>query len=606
MSGSALNPFPLPEPHARSFLTASHKRLLWAVGGISIFTNLLMLTGPVFMLQVYDRVLSGRSEATLVVLLLLAGFLYLILGLLDHARARIAARVGAQIQQALDRVVFAAALRAGSARQGDVTAARAPQDLSMLQQIASAPVFMALFDAPWVPLFLIVIAMLHPALGMVALGAALGLVVLGAAAISTGRSRVDASLIAAHRSDQTARQIAQGAQHLKALGMQENALARWQRLREDALSHAIAAQDHSGRFGAGVRAVRLFLQSAILAMGAWLVLRSELAPGAMIAASIILGRALAPLDQLIGGWPQFQAGLAAIRRLRGLIATAPQMPHRTVLPAPQGALSVRDMALQVQGANTGTKTLLQGISFDLRPGQALGVIGPSGAGKSTLAEVIAGSLPKTTGEIRLGGARFEAYHPDQLQRAIGYLPQRVTLFEGSLRDNIARLAPDATDDAVIAAAQAAGAHEMILSLPQAYDTLIRADGSGLSGGQAQRIALARTLFGDPVLLVLDEPNASLDEPGERALNAAIRAAKQRGAAVVIMAHRPSAIVECDLLLKLDQGRATAFGPTNDILRKVARNSAEVLRPVAQRPFAHARPATLPEASRDWRGAEGAP
>ena len=582
MSGSATRQFATQERQIPAFLTDAQKRLLWAVGGISVFTNLLMLTGPIFMLQVYERVLSSRSEATLVVLMTLVGFLYLILGLLDHARARIAARVGAQVQQALDLRVFSVALGGCSAQQGTAVAARAPQDLSLLQQISGAPVAMALFDLPWVPLFLIVIAMLHPVLGLVALAAAIALAVLGIAAITLNRSRTEAGLLATHRSDLMARRIATDARPLHALGMQEHALKRWQALRESAAVKTLRAQDHSGRFGAGGRALRLFTQSVILGAGAWLVLRSDLSPGAMIAASIILGRALAPLDQVISGWPQLQAAHGAIGRLRSLLARVPPVQNRITLPPPRGALSVRNLGVRTQDATDGARLVLQAISFELAQGQALGIIGPSGAGKSTLLETIAGAMPAATGAIRLGATRLDFDQCPHLQRSIGYLPQTVTLFEGSIRDNIARLDPDAADHSVIAAAQLAGAHELILSLPDGYDTLIRADGGGLSGGQVQHIGLARALYSDPALLLLDEPNANLDEAGERAMQAAIHAARKRGAVVLIAAHRPSAIAQCNMLLKLDHGRLSAFGPREEVLRKVTRNSAEILRPMPLR------------------------
>lgn len=576
MSGSSSNADDSIEKPFTPILNAAQKRLLWAVAGVSIFINLLMLTGPIFMLQVYDRVLSSRSEATLVVLLTLVAFLYLILGMLDHARARIASRVGAQIQHAFDLPVFSAGLRCGTGRTGDLAATRAPQDLSLLQQVTNSPVFMALFDIPWIALFLIVIALLHPLLGAVAAASAAGLAALGIAAIRSTRATLRASQISGQRSDQMAQQIAQDAARLGVMGTRHHALERWRKQRETALTRSVAAQDHAGPFGAGMRAFRLFLQSLILATGAWLVLRSELSPGAMIAASILLGRALAPLDQLIGGWPQLQAAHGALARLRALLDSAPIARRQIRLPTPHGTLSVKGLSLRVH-SDSGNRALLHDISFEVRPGQALGVIGPSGAGKTMLADAIMGVIPKTSGDIRLGDIQLEHHAPSHLARAIGFLPQRLTFFESSLRDNIARLDPDANDEKVIAAAQIVGAHGTILSLPQGYDTSIRANGGGLSGGQAQRIALARAFFGEPGLLVLDEPDAGLDDAGTRALNRAIRTAKERGAIVLIMAHRPAAIAECDLLMKLDHGQMVAFGPAREVLCKVARNSADILR-----------------------------
>lgn len=565
-----------PRPGKLSLLSLAQRRLLWAIAGISVFTNMLMLTGPLFMLQVYDRVLASQSRETLLALIALVAFLYLVMGLLDHARGRIAARVGAQLQHRLDRTVFQAALNAASAGKGEAAAARAPQDLAMLQHLSSTPLFMALFDFPWVPLFLCIIALLHPLLGLAALGAALLIVLIGLASHSKGRRLVAASQQSSLQSDLLARQIAQNGSSLQTMGMQGALLECWRSAREQALGHGLASQDHAGGFGATSRALRLFLQSALLATGAWLVIRAELSPGAMVAATIILGRALAPLDQMIAGWPQIQAGLAARERLQTLLPERDPGDLRMRLPPPDGALMLKSVGLRRTDPQGVARNLLQDISFSLNPGQALGVIGPSGAGKSTLAQVLAGFLVPTTGELRLSSARVDHYPRDQLGSAIGYLQQGVRLFAGSIRDNIARFEPSAEDAAVFAAAKAADAHEMILKLPQGYDTRIGLDGDGLSGGQQQRIALARALFRDPVLLVLDEPNASLDDAGSRALNTAIRNAKARGAAVVIMAHRPSAIAECDFLMKLDAGRVSAFGPTEQVLRHVTRNSADIL------------------------------
>lgn len=564
------------DPRKKSLLNATQRRLLWAIAGISTITNLLMLTGPLFTLQVYDRVLASQSQETLLVLIALVAFLYIVMGLLDHARGRIAARVGAQLQHQLDRPLFQASLNASSDRKADATAARAPQDLAMLQQLSSAPLFMALFDAPWVPLFLCIIALLHPLLGLAALGAALLIVLIGLASHSKGRDLVVASQHSSLHSDLLARQIAQNGTTLKTMGLQDALLERWRNTRELALRQTLASQDHSGGFGASARALRLFLQSALLATGAWLVIQAELSPGAMVAATIILGRALAPLDQMIAGWPQIQAALVAMDRLQTRLPDPEPAGLRMQLPPPNGALTLKSVNVRLPDEQGMARSLLHDISFTLGPGQALGVIGPSGAGKSTLAQVLSGGMSPTTGEIRLSAGRLDHYPPEQLSSAIGYLQQSVILFAGTLRDNIARFDPAAEDHAVFAAAMAAGAHEMILKFPQGYDTRIGLDGSGLSGGQRQRVALARALFRDPVLLVLDEPNANLDDAGSRALNSAIRSAKSRGAAVVIMAHRPSAIAECDLLMKLDSGRVSAFGPTEQILRQVTRNSADIL------------------------------
>ncbi len=585
-----------PDLRPVRLFSAGHRRLLWVIGVISVVTNLLMLTGPVFMLQVYDRVLSSQSEATLVVLMGLVTFLYLIFGLLDHARARIAARLGAQIQVQLDRPLFSAALGDGQMQRPGATGVT--QDLSFVQQVSGAPVFMALFDFPWVPLMIGVIALLHPVLGLVALGSALMLAGLGALSLLRSRPLVSASQAATRASEDIAQSIAKDIGQFDALGMRSSILARWQALRDAALARSLAVQDDAGRFGASARALRLFLQSAILATGAWLVLQGQLSAGGMIAASIILGRALAPLDQLIGSWPQLQAARAALGRIRALAATVAVTGDMRSKPRPTGQLTVANLSLRVAQGAMAPQTLLHAISFELRPGQAIGVIGPTGAGKSTLAETLAGVQRATIGEIRLGGIPYAQYPREELGRALGYLPQHVTLFSGTLRENIARLDPDADENAVIEAALVAGVHDLILSLPQGYDTLIGPSGLRLSAGQTQRIGLARALYGDPALLILDEPNAHLDDPGCRALNQAIRATKLRGGSVVIVAHRPSAIAECDLLMKLDRGVITALGPAGTVLKDVTRNSPEIA--VAMKPVT-TQQATVETFPWEWRG-----
>ncbi len=570
----------IPSPKVQ-LLTWAEQRLLWAIGGVSIFTNLLMLTGPLFMLQVYDRVLSSRSEPTLVVLFALVGFLYLILGTLDHARARIAARLGAQIQDRLDRPVFLAALQARSGRTQNISAARAPADLTTLQQFSGAPVFMALFDFPWVPLLLGIIAMLHPWLGALALASAAILTGLGVANMSASHGLVATSHARSLGADRLGRQIAQQAGLLRATGMQEAAIDRWQAHRRGALNAALGVNDNAGRFGASARTLRLFLQSTMLATGAWLVLQGQLSAGGMIAASIILGRALAPLDQLVGGWPQVQAALGALGRVRQMLVMMPKAPAQMQLPAPSGRLAVRRLGLRVPDITAGARLVLRDISFELFPGQALGVIGPSGAGKSSLVEVIVGLQDPSCGDVRLDGARLDQYPNAQFARAIGYLPQQVSLFDGSLRDNISRLDPDARDEDVVAAAKAANAHALILSLPDGYQTRVDTRGGGLSGGQVKRIALARALFRDPVLLVLDEPDASLDDDGLRALHATITVATARGAAVLVTAHRVSALGACDQVMKLDRGTIASLGPVDKILQASQRPCARSSRPEGQ-------------------------
>lgn len=543
------------------------RHLYWAVGLFSVFTNLLMLTGPIYMLQVYDRVLASGSIATLVALTALVAFLYAIMALLDHARARVMARIGARFQAGLDRRVFEAALQQAARQPGD-NASNGLRDLEAVQRLISSPVAMAVFDMPWVPVFLVGIALFHPWLGYLALGGGGVLVLLTLANQLATRQPLVQTHQAQMQVDRFGNQIQTEAEMVQALGMRDAAFARWEQARDAVLVRVLRVTDLSGSFGAASRALRLFLQSAMLGLGAFLVIRGEMTPGAMIAASILLGRALAPIEQAIGGWPLVQRALRGWADLAQLLATHPPQPARTPLPVPRACLEVQGLTVVPPGEGL---AVLRSVSFSVAPGQAVGVIGASGAGKSTLARALTGSWPSAAGKIRLDGAALDQYDPAARGQHIGYLPQRVHLFDGSIAENIARMAllPDAAQ--VVEAARKAAAHEMILKLPDGYDTQVTRAGGRLSGGQIQRIGLARAIYGDPVILVLDEPNANLDNEGSQALNQAIRAMKAAGKSVLIMAHRPAAIQECDMLLVLDAGVRVAFGPRDEVLQKVLSN-----------------------------------
>ena len=543
--------------------------LLWSVAVFSMAVNALMLTGPIYMLQVYDRVLGSGSEETLVALTVLIAFLFVMMGVLDHVRGRIAGRYGARLQDALDARVFRAALT-----QAQQTGQRQSglQDLAAVQRLTGSPVFLALFDAPWTPLFLGAIFLFHPWLGWLATAGAAMLV--GATLLNRALSRepLARTLAATQVADQMAGEMQTEAELLRALGMGDAAFARWRRQRAVALAEGMRASDVGGGFTTGTRTFRLFLQSAILGLGAYLVLQAEMTAGAMIAASILMGRALAPVELAIGQWGAIAEAGQAWVRLRRLLQDVPAPAPRMPLPRPRARLEISQLAVLPPGGRAPT---LRGVSFQIEPGQAVGVIGPSGSGKSTLARAVTGIWRPAAGQIRLDGATLDQYDPDALGRVIGYLPQAVTLFDGTIAENIARLdmAPDT--DRVVAAARAAAAHDMILDLPDGYETRVSGLGSRLSGGQVQRIGLARALYGDPVLLVLDEPNSALDNDGSVALNAAIKALKADGRSVLIMAHRPAAIRECDRLLVLSGGVPTMFGPTQDVLAKTVANYADI-------------------------------
>lgn len=544
----------------------------------SAFVNLLMLTAPLYMLQVYDRVLASRSEETLVVLSLLAAFLFLLMGLLDHARSRIMARVGARLQAALDARVLDASFRRLALAPQDVTALAAQRDLDALARFWGSPAVLALCDLPWTPLFFAALFVFHPLLGWTAVAGGLILVLFSWANQRSCETPLNNATLATLVSDRQGEAMKSEAELIRALGMSGAALTRWEAGRGLARIRGLAAADAAGLWTVLTRTFRLFLQSAILGLAAWLVLRDELTAGAMIAASLLMGRALQPIEQVVAHWSGLGQARQAKARLAELLGRTPPVAPRTPLPRPAARLEVQGLTLVPPG---GSAPILRGISFTLLPGQAIGVIGPSGAGKSTLARALTGVWRPGAGQIRLDGATLDQYGPDDLGRWIGYLPQRVALFDGTVAENIARLQTGTDPARIIAAARAAAAHELILGLPGGYDTPLSPTGSNLSGGQIQRLGLARALFGDPVLLILDEPNASLDSDGAEALNLAIRSAKAAGAAVLVMAHRPAALQECDQLLVLKAGTMTACGPRDTVLREAVRNSGDIARSIGK-------------------------
>ncbi|WP_227286996.1 type I secretion system permease/ATPase [Boseongicola sp. H5] len=547
----------------------ANSALLWAIFLFSVFTNLLMLTGPLYMLQVYDRVLGSRSEETLLALSLLVTFLFLMMGLLDYVRGRVAARVGARLQDGLDAPVFSAALSRARRTGGPQTGLR---DLESVQRLLSSPAFLAIFDVPWTPLFLAAIFIFHPWLGWLALSGGALLIVIAIVNQAMTREPLNASSLASMRADRMAGQLQSEAELIRSLGMQGSAFRRWRAQRSVALGASIRSSDRAGGFTTLTKTLRLFLQSAMLGLGAYLVLQGELTAGAMIAGSILMGRALAPIELAIGQWALIHRAHDGWTNLRQLLAETPREPHRLPLPRPAAQLTVHQLAVVPPGESQAT---LRMVSFRVEPGQAVGIIGPSGAGKSTLAKALTGVWAPAAGQIRLDGATLDQYDPDVLGGLIGYLPQSVTLFDGTIAENIARLAPDPDPEAVVAAARKAAAHDLILKQPKGYDTPVTAVGSRLSGGQVQRIGLARALYGDPVLLVLDEPNSNLDNEGSEALNQAIREMKIDGRSVLIMAHRPAAIRECDMLLVLEGGMPKVFGPRDEVLKKTVQNHAQI-------------------------------
>ena len=546
--------------------------LVWQAAGISIFVNLLMLTGPLFMLQVYDRVLASQSQPTLLVLFALVAVLFGFYGLLEFFRGRLMARVGARLQAALDGEVFCASVRAARERDPGRRRLNALHDLENLQLLFSGPAPMAILDLPWSPLFFLVIYLFHWQLGALALAGAAVLVVL--AAVNNARSRAPsvAAQLKSTEAENFERSIRSGAEATQALGMMAAATDRWRAQRGGALTQHICAADRMGAYGSAAKALRFLLQSAILAWGAKLAIDQLITPGMIIAASIMMGRALAPIDQTIAHWRVYARGHLAWRNLRALFEDHELGPVRTVLPPLQGRVRAQRLALAPPGAET---PIVRGLTFDVQPGQALGVIGPTGCGKSALARTLVGLWPAAYGTLTLDGAALDQWSPDRLGEQIGYLPQDVSMIDATAAENIARLQPLYDDAAVIAAAKLAQAHDLIVGLPSGYDTMVGPSGTALSGGQRQRIGLARALFGDPALLVLDEPNAHLDAAGEKAVIEVIGALKAVGRSVVVMVHRPSAIAACDTLLVLAEGRQRAFGPRDKVLGKAVEDAGSL-------------------------------
>ncbi|NDR55586.1 type I secretion system permease/ATPase [Aliiruegeria sabulilitoris] len=546
--------------------------LLLAAFVFSIFVNMLMLTGPLYMLQIYDRVLSSRSEETLLALSALVVFLYAMMGLLDYARGRVMARIGARFQARLDQRVFTAAIRRETGAPGATAPAARLRDLENIQRFFGSPAALALFDLPWTPVFLLAIYVFHPWLGGLAICGGILLVSLTALNQARIRHPLAEATQASLTAERISGQILDEAETVEALGMRAATFERWQRARSRSLRTMLAAADRAGTYTAASKALRLLLQSAMLGLGAYLVLQHELTGGAMIAGSILLGRALAPVELAVGQWEAYQRMTRGWRSLSQLLGHVPPETKRTALPKPAAQLEALQATIIPPGDNQAT---LRMVSFQLPPGQAMGVIGPSGSGKTTLARALTGVWPCAGGKIRLDGAALEQYDPDVLGQHIGYLPQRIRLFDGTIAENIARLSASPDAEAVVAAARKADAHEMILKLPNGYDTPLKAASNRLSGGQIQRLGLARALYGDPCIVVLDEPNSNLDNEGSEALNRAIRQIKEENRSVIIMAHRPAAIRECDLLLVLDNGIRRAFGPRDEVLRDTVRNAKQI-------------------------------
>jgi ATP-binding cassette, subfamily C, bacterial PrsD len=539
----------------------------YGIGLFSAVINVLALTGSLFMLQVYDRVLPSHSVPTLVALAILTAALFAFYGLLDLFRGRMLVRLGAWLDAAISPRVYQAIVRLPLARLPNSSKAEPLRDLDTVRSFLSGPGPCVLFDLPWVPVYLGVIYLFHPLLALLALTGMLLLVgvMLATDLLMKGPTR-SASGHAGER-QRLAETSRRNAEALTALGMVEHYGDRWAKANDLYMASQQRASDVAGGLGALSRALRMMLQSAVLGLGAYLVIRQEATAGIIIAGSILTGRALAPLDTAIPNWKNWTAARQSWKRLKQILEVVPE--SGTVLPlrSPGQQLAVEMACVAPPGS---TRLVVNDASFTLSKGQGLGIIGPSASGKSSLARLLVGVWRPVRGKVRLDGAALDQWSPDVLGRHIGYLPQAVELLPGTISENIARFEPEGDPEAVIRAAEAAGVHDLIVRLTDGYQTVIGEQGAGLSAGQQQRVALARALYGDPFLVVLDEPNSNLDADGEAALTRAILGVRQRGGLAVVIAHHPSALAGVDSILVMGAGRLQALGPKEEILAKVLR------------------------------------
>ncbi|WP_244424780.1 type I secretion system permease/ATPase [Methylobacterium nodulans] len=540
---------------------------------MSGLVNLLYLTGSFFMLEVYDRVIPSRSVPTLIGLLALALVLYVFQGLLETLRSRILTRVGASLDESLSARVFDLVVRAPLKGVAPGDGLLPLRDLDQLRSFLSGSGPGAFFDLPWMPVYLIVCFLFHPLIGLAAL---LGAAVLALLTLVTDRAtRGAAKAATGHgmRRNVLAEAGRRNAEVLAAMGMQARFAARWAMANHDYMTEQRRVADVAGGLGAVSKIFRMALQSGVLALGAWLVVNNLATGGIIIASSILVSRALAPAELAIANWKGFVQARQAWARLNELFSRVPAANEPHALPAPAQSLRVESVSVSPPGTQ---RVVVQDVSLALQASQGLGVIGPSASGKSSLVRALVGVWPPLRGKVRLDGAALDQWSSGALGAHIGFLPQEAELFAGTIAENISRFEPQADPSLAIAAARAAGVHELILRLPEGYDTRIGEASAGLSAGQRQRIGLARALYRDPFLVVLDEPNANLDSEGENALTQAILGVRQRGGICVVVAHRPSALAAVDTVLVMAEGRAQAFGPKDEVLKRV-------LQPVAPSP-----------------------
>ncbi|MCF4164734.1 type I secretion system permease/ATPase [Zavarzinia compransoris] len=531
----------------------------------SFFANLLVLASPLFMLQVYDRVLLSRSVETLILLTVAVTLLFIMMSLLERGRADLLNRIAAKVTLELADKAFDATFR-NQLRQPQAAAwSRANADVDVIRQFLTGPGIPAFVDLPWAPLFIIAAYLISPLIGHMTLAAAIILFGLTLASELAARRPTRAGAARAAKAAGFAETSLESAQTIRAMGMMPGIRDRWSETQRAGLAFQMQAAHRSSALATVSRFIRIAVQSFVLAAGAWLAIKQEITPGMIVAGSIILGRGLGPIEQVVGAWRGFAAARGALERIDRLTRDNPEPLSRHVaLPAPAGAVAVEQVVVVPPGSET---PILKGISFAVPAGRSVGIVGASGAGKSTLAKVLVGAVVPARGTVRIDGAAMADWPAETLGPHVGYLPQEIDLLDGTVAENIARFGP-IDSEKVVAAAQAAGVHDLILRLPHGYETMIGAAGRALSGGQRQRIGLARALYGEPVLLVLDEPNANLDAEGETALQQAIAAAAQRGATIFMISHRVALIAPLDMVMVVGDGTVQAFGPSAEVIARL--------------------------------------
>lgn len=543
----------------------------------SFFSNILMFVGPLYMLQVYDRVLSSRNELTLVMISAIAIALLVTYGLLEYIRSKLLVRAGLEFDDMLANPAFNRVIRHQLGNPNG-SAHVTLQDVDRVREFMTGQGILAFFDAPWVPLFLALCFLFHPWLGWVATAGAIVIFILALLNEFATRSLLQEAGQASQGATHFVNTTMQNAEVIRALGMEKQLTKRWSKQHDDVLDKQARASGRAGGIMASSKFVRMTLQIAILGTGAYLAILQEISPGIMIAASIVMGRALAPVEQAVGQWKQFVAARQAHHRLTTIFGMLEDEEERMQLPTPKGNITVQSLIATAPGAKPGTSgskaAILKGVSFSINQGEVLAVIGPSGSGKSTLVRNLVGAMQPQAGSVRIDGTELHHYDPDQLGRHMGYMPQDVKLFRGSVAENISRFVPDPKDEEIVAAAQLSGAHEMIQTLSEGYDTDVGDGGQSLSGGQRQRVGLARAVFRNPNIIVLDEPNSNLDAHGEQALASCIQEMKKRGKTVIIVTHKANLLALSDKTLMLVGGQVEKFGPTREMFAQQAAQQQE--------------------------------